>query len=136
MRLQERALRTHDEGRVVRFVPPAEFRREASVWMTDVSDQLELVKRRGGDAVLTDHISRSMGEFRRMAALRGLNEVAELAGSVSRALEHTPSKNETARSVVALSLAAVSQIQWLLNPSVEGAGRNARRIVQGLLQQW
>lgn len=136
MRLQERSLPSNDDGRVVRFVPPSEFRREASDWMTDVTDQLKMVERRGRDDVLTDHISRSMTVFHRMAALRGLNDVADLALNVARALEHAPGKNETVRRVVMLSLAAVSQIQWMLNPSVEGAGHNARGIVDGLLRQW
>jgi chemotaxis protein histidine kinase CheA len=136
MRLQNRGLPSNDDGSIVRFVPPTEFRQEATEWMSDVTDQLTLVERRGGDDALTDHISRSMAAFHRMAALRGLNEVADLAHNVAIALEHAPGKQDTARRVVALSLAAVSQIQWMLNPSVEGAGYNARRIVDGLLRQW
>ncbi|MBF0627173.1 MAG: hypothetical protein HQL91_03030 [Magnetococcales bacterium] len=136
MRTQTNALSSPGMGQVVRFVPPAEFKREANAWMTDVTDQLQRAERHGGDPALTDHVSRSMQAFHRMAELRGLHEVADLALSVSRALEQTPGRNETAKRVVALSLAAISQIQWMLNPSVEGAGRNARRIVDGLLRHW
>ncbi|MBF0261977.1 MAG: hypothetical protein HQL97_09115 [Magnetococcales bacterium] len=136
MKLQEWSRPMNDEMQVIRFVPPSEFKREATDWMKDVTDQLKFVEERGVGAVTTDHISRSMGAFHRQAASRGLNEVADLALSVARALESTPGRHETARRVVALSLAAVSQIQCLLNPSVEGAGRNARRIVHGLLHDW
>ncbi|MEO5346939.1 MAG: hypothetical protein H7834_11255 [Magnetococcus sp. YQC-9] len=137
MKLQEWSKPVNDERQIVRFVPPSEFKREATDWMMDVTDQLKRIEQRGAEAAPTDHISRSMGAFYRQAASCGLNEVAELALSVARALEGSPDRrHETARRVVALSLAAVSQIQWLLNPSVEGAGRNARRIVHGLLSDW
>ncbi|MBF0340679.1 MAG: hypothetical protein HQL95_06895 [Magnetococcales bacterium] len=136
MRTQTYARPANDEGALVHFIPAVVFKEEARDWMLDVTDQLKTVEERGGDAVLTDHISRSMGAFHQVAALRGLNEVADLALSVARALESTPGKHQTARQVVVLSLAAVSQIQWLLNPSLEEAGENARRIIHGLLEQW
>lgn len=137
MRLLDRGYATGSEDRVVRFVPPAEFKREANDLMTDMTMQLQALEEKGEDPELTDYISRSMGAFHRMAAMRGLNDIAELALHVARALEGAEhAGSQTARRVAILSLAAVSQIQWLLNPSVEGAGLNARRIVGGLLGKW
>ncbi|MBF0614535.1 MAG: hypothetical protein G8237_05450 [Magnetococcales bacterium] len=134
--MHESSWPTVEEGRVVRFVPPAEFNRQASDWMADVNELLEIVEQRGGDGELTREVARIMTRFHRLALQRGLHEIAELAGSVAKALEKMPGEHVTARRVVALSLAAVSQIQCLLNPSVEQAGRNALRIMDGLLRRW
>lgn len=137
MRLQERKLSVDTGCQIIRFVPPAQFNREASDWMTTMSDQLHQLEEKGEDPQLMDSISRSMDSFHHVAARRGLREIADLAMHVARALEQIePGENEAAKRVVALSLAAVSQIQWLLNPSLEGAGENARRIVMGLFQKW
>ncbi|MBF0125853.1 MAG: hypothetical protein HQM02_01445 [Magnetococcales bacterium] len=137
MRLQEEHFSVGNACQIIRFVPPAQFKQEANELMTTMTHQLQTLKNKGEDPLLTDAISRSMDSFHHMAALRGLKDIAELAMHVARALEQTePGKNEAAKRVVALSLAAVSQIQCLLNPSVEGAAANARRIVSGLIQQW
>ncbi|MBF0438066.1 MAG: hypothetical protein HQL93_02990 [Magnetococcales bacterium] len=136
MRLQNRNFSVGTEGRVVRFIPLPEFKQEASEWMNTMTDHLHTLEQKGVDSKLTDYVANSMDIFHRKAALRGLNDIADLALHVARALERTPNQNEVAKRVVFLSLAAVSQIQWLLNPSVEGAGKNAQRIVGGLLQQW
>lgn len=136
MNVQESLGTYANEGQIIRFVPPAEFKRQASDWMTDVSDLLAIVEQRGGDPALASEVSRTMARFHRLAMQRGLHEIAELAGNVASALEKTPNGNVTARRVVALSLAAVSQIQCLLNPSVERSGQNALRIIDGLLRHW
>lgn len=123
--------------KVIRFIPPAQFKREATDMMANMTNQLQTLEQNGQDPALTNSISRSMGAFYQMAAGRGLKDVADLALHVAQALEHSPSRqNETAKRVVALSLVAVSQIQCLLNPSIEGAGQNARLIVGGLLTKW
>lgn len=137
MNLQESGFSSGYEGRVVRFVPPAQFKQEASDLMTTMANHLQKLEQMGGDPILTNYVSRSMGDFYKKAALRGLNDIADLAWHVARALEQAePGSHKTAKHVLYLSLAAVSQIQCLLNPSVEKAGVNARRLVKGLLTKW
>ncbi|MBF0294219.1 MAG: hypothetical protein HQL96_03445 [Magnetococcales bacterium] len=137
MGLHAQTLTIDPQDRIVRFVPPAQFKREASDWMTSMTDQLHRLEERIDDPQLSDSICRDMETFHQVARRRGLREIADLALRVARALEQVdPGRNEAAKRVVALSLVAVSQIQWLLNPSVQGAGENAKRILTGLLTKW
>ncbi len=137
MRFQEKIFPFTNEGPVVRFIAPAQFNQEASEMMIKMTNHLQTLEQTGEDLALVHYISRSMGTFHQMALLRGLQEIADLAWHVSRALEQTEAcQSKQTKSVVSLSLAAVSQIQALLNPSVEEAGKNAQRIVYGLLRNW
>jgi hypothetical protein len=126
------------ETQVVRLVTRRDFIDEGLLFLDDFEQTVLYLANSSGDGDVWQWLAESMVGFRDDAALHHLYDASFLASEIAQVFvsrKRGGKRKQLSSNTLYLVYAALSQLRFMLAPSLNGSGENSLRIMTGLMRE-